>query len=104
MIENSLLLDRLRALLSDITGAPAAGLSRLSSQEDTRGWDSVANLSFITSIEEEFGVIINTQDVLRLHSLGDMESFLLSHGAHAGPAVHGGGQAEMPAPKEKGLS
>ncbi len=80
MAEAPPLLDRLKALLSDITGAKAARLDRHSNQQTTPGWDSVANLSLITSLEEEFGVIINTQDVLRLHSLGDIERFLCEQG------------------------
>lgn len=70
------LMSRIVALLSDVTGAPASGLGATSSQENTRGWDSTANLQFISSVEEEFGVLIPTSAAMRLRSVADMVAFV----------------------------
>lgn len=39
----------------------------------TPGWDSVATLGFIASIEEELGVSITTAEAMKIKSLGDVE-------------------------------
>ncbi len=71
---------RLAQLLSEVTGAPLDGISATSTPTNTRGWDSLTNLSFLGAIEEEFGVSISTADALRLQSLGDVASFLSARG------------------------
>lgn len=38
----------------------------------TPGWDSVATLGFIASIEEELGVSITTAEAMKIKSLGDV--------------------------------
>lgn len=76
MADEGQLLGRLIALLSDITGVPPGELGPHSTQQNTRGWDSVANLSFVASIEEEFGVSIPTATVMRLRSVADVLEFL----------------------------
>lgn len=70
------MLRKLMSLLSDVTGTPVDRLHPGSAQDDTPGWDSVANLSFIATVEEEFQVSIPTQEALRIHSLADMVRFL----------------------------
>jgi acyl carrier protein len=75
MIDGAVL-DRLKLLLSDVTGAPVDGLSEASSPANTPGWDSVANLGFIAAVEEEFNLTIRTADALELSSLGDMARFV----------------------------
>ena len=70
---------RLTQLLSEITGAAVDGLSETSSPANTRGWDSLTNLSFLGAVEEEFGVTISTAEAIRLQSLGDVAQLLRAH-------------------------
>jgi len=67
---------RLVQLLSEVTGAPVESLGEDSTPANTRGWDSLTNLSFLGAIEEEFGVSISTADALGLRSLGDVATLL----------------------------
>lgn len=39
-------------------------------------WDSVAYLSVIAMIDEEFGVVIDGKDFAQLKTLGDIENFI----------------------------
>jgi acyl carrier protein len=66
------LLERLTALLADVTGAPLASIGPDAAPGVTPGWDSVTQLSFISAVEEELGVSITTAESLTIKSLGDM--------------------------------
>lgn len=70
------LVRRLAALLGDVTGASPATLGPSSSPANTPGWDSVANLAFLTAAEDEFGVSILTQEAMQLHTLADFAQLL----------------------------
>jgi len=74
--------DRVRALLSYYSGAPESALDDKSSPLSTPGWDSVANLGLMSALEEEFGVTVSSEDVMRLRTLGDIVEFVA-----AAPAV-----------------
>lgn len=68
--------DRLRQLLAKNVDVPEASLNETSTAQNTAGWDSVANLSFMADIEDEFGVTVTTNDAMRMKSLGDIAAFL----------------------------
>ena len=76
MSSPDLVVARLAKLLSDVTGTPVAALSVASTPTNTDGWDSMANLTFIEAIEEEFGITISTAQALRMHSLGEIATFV----------------------------
>jgi acyl carrier protein len=75
---------RLRELLAYHSGAPEESLGASSTQQNTHGWDSVANLGLMAAVEEEFNVTIATKDVLNLHSLGDIAAYLEKHAPGGG--------------------
>jgi len=66
------LLERLTALLADVTGAPLGSIGPDAAPGVTPGWDSVTQLSFLSAVEEELGVSITTAESLTIKSLGDM--------------------------------
>ena len=74
------LIDRLLPLLADVIGASAAQLGPDTSQANTPGWDSVANLGFIAAVEDEFDVSILTAEAMQLKSLADMVELLQRKG------------------------
>ena len=74
---------RLTQLLSEITGASTATLGPESSPETTPEWDSLAMLSFVVAVEEEFDVVISTTEALRVHTLSNMARLLHDKGAMA---------------------
>lgn len=74
------IIEKLSRLLADVTGAPSEKLGPQSTPANTPGWDSVANLSFMVSVEEEFGVEILTNEAMQIRSLGDMAQLLRQKG------------------------
>jgi acyl carrier protein len=64
--------EQLAALLADVCGAPVSSLGPDAAPGVTPGWDSVTNLSFISAIEEEFGVAITTPESMAIKSLDDI--------------------------------
>jgi acyl carrier protein len=64
--------EQLAALLADVCGAPLSSLGPDAAPGVTPGWDSVTNLSFISAIEEEFGVEITTPESMAIKSLDDI--------------------------------
>jgi len=79
------IIAKLLALLADVTGAPLAQLRPTSTAADTPGWDSVANLSFIAAVEEEFGVEILTQEAMQLRGIMDVAALLARKGVTGAP-------------------
>jgi acyl carrier protein len=75
--------DRVRALLSYYSGTPESALDAQSSPLNTPGWDSVANLGLMSALEEEFGVTVSSNDVMRLRTLGDIVEFVAAAPAAA---------------------
>ncbi len=73
---NPALLSRLTAIVADVTGASPARLDAASGPGLTPGWDSQANLQIMVAIEEELDVVIPTQAVLTLRSLGEIARYL----------------------------
>jgi acyl carrier protein len=66
------LLERLAALLADVSGAPLGSIGLDAAPGVTPGWDSVATLGFIAAVEEELGISITTAEAMTIKSLGDM--------------------------------
>ncbi|HEX7939007.1 MAG TPA: acyl carrier protein [Gemmatimonadaceae bacterium] len=50
-------------------------------QSDVPEWDSLAHVSLILAIEEEFGVQVDAADAIELTSYDAVARFLESHGA-----------------------
>src|SRR5258707_14445189 len=75
--------QRLRALLSFYSGAPESAIARDARRDNTPGWDSIANLSLMAAVEEEFQVTILTGDALALRSLDEIARFVERQGAAA---------------------
>ncbi len=47
--------------------------------QDVDGWDSFAHINLILAIELEFGIRFTTSDVERMHSVGDLVTFIQQH-------------------------
>ena len=44
--------------------------------QDVDGWDSFTRVNLILAIELEFGIRFTTSDVERMHSVGDLVTFI----------------------------
>lgn len=50
---------------------PASSLSLASCAETTKGWNSLAHVEFVLSLEKEFGVKMEPKDILRIRTIRD---------------------------------
>lgn len=50
---------------------PAAGLSLASTAETVKGWNSLAHVEFLLSLEKDFGIRIGPKEILSVRSIGD---------------------------------
>jgi acyl carrier protein len=70
--------EQLAALLSDVCGAPVSSLGPDAAAGVTPGWDSVATLTFIGAVEDEFGIAITTAEAIAIKTLDDMARLVLA--------------------------
>ncbi len=63
------MLDRIRQIVAAITQNDVASVSTDSNSQNLDGWDSVAQINIIVSIEEEFGVAFSAEEMHALNSV-----------------------------------
>jgi long-chain acyl-CoA synthetase len=56
--------------------ASVEGLSLRSDAENTKGWNSLAHVEFLLGLEQEFGLRMSPQDIMKIRSLGDAVSIV----------------------------
>lgn len=61
---------------AQVFGVPVDTLHLSSEPANTRGWDSFAHLTLITSLESQFGVTLSARELLRVGTLADIADIL----------------------------
>ncbi len=78
--EISTVLSRLKlAFLNALELEPDTNYEGLAYRE-TASWDSVAHMQLVVAIENEFDVMLETEEVLALSSFGEAKKILVNHG------------------------
>lgn len=75
MIDTNQFLDNFRSILN----IKDRELGLEDKFRDMEEWDSLAFLSIMAMIDEEYGILINAAEFQELHTLGDVESFINQH-------------------------
>ena len=52
------------------------------SRDDIEEWDSLAHLMLINEVEETFQITINDDDILAIHTIGDLKRVLKKMGVN----------------------
>ena len=52
------------------------------SRDDVEEWDSLAHLMLINELEETFQITINDDDILAIHTIGDLKKILKKLGVN----------------------
>ena len=68
-------------LVADVLEVDPSSLDDASTRTSIEGWDSLAHITLITTIEETYGVVLSTEEVLEATSLGQIRRLLLAKGA-----------------------
>ena len=76
---------RLQAAFVKALGVPKDAPFDTLAYRQTKGWDSVAHMQLVAEIENEFNVMLDTDDVIGMSSYPVAVSILKKHGidAHA---------------------
>ena len=77
--------DRLTQLFAQGLGVAETGLSDDTSPENTPQWDSLAAMTMVTLIEEEFSVRLKARDVMRMRTIGLAREVLAEKGVALSP-------------------
>lgn len=75
--------DRVAQAFSTVLGIPAADIHDDLRYATIPQWDSVAHMSVIAALEDEFGVMIDMDDVIDMSSVAKAREILRKYGAEA---------------------
>jgi acyl carrier protein len=73
--------DRVREVVGEVFGMPAAEVPPDASPENVPAWDSLHHLELMMAIEMEFGVQVSSDAMTALLSLEAIEEYLREQGA-----------------------
>lgn len=68
--------SRLNIVFQDVFDDPGIQVRDDMTAEDIEGWDSVAHITLILSVEEAFGVRLNAAEIGKLSNVGAMIDLL----------------------------
>ncbi|GIJ51683.1 acyl carrier protein [Virgisporangium aliadipatigenens] len=75
--------DKLQTVFSETLGLPAEVDWSALAYRKVPEWDSVAHMQLVGEIEEAFGVMLDTADVLGMSSFAAARDILSKHGVAA---------------------
>lgn len=67
-------LERLNDVFRSVFDDESIELTDETTAQEVDGWDSVAHISLIFAVEEEFGIKLSAGDLKKLDSVGDLRS------------------------------
>lgn len=72
---------RLKQILRDIFEDDALDVTADTSADDVEGWDSVAHISLVFAIEEEFGFQFTSGELESMRNVGDLQDVITRKGS-----------------------
>jgi acyl carrier protein len=73
-------LERIQRVFRDVLDDESLELSRDTAPAGLPGWDSLAHVNTLFSVEEEFGVQFSTSEFNRMATVGDLADALAMKG------------------------
>lgn len=61
-------MDRYNSIFMETLGLPPNFLPENIARNETKDWDSVGHISLITKLEDEYGILFDTTDILKFNS------------------------------------
>ena len=68
--------ERLQRIARDIFDNPGLLLTEATAARDVPGWDSLAHVNFVFSVEEEFDVQLSEDEFAGFATIGELERML----------------------------
>ena len=76
--------QRVQEIIADVTGNTVAAIDENASHETVNGWDSLAQINIIVTVESEFGVTFSPEDMHALNNVRAICDALQRTSAKAG--------------------
>lgn len=76
-------LDRLQCVFQTAFALPGNTDWDALAYAETAGWDSVAHMALIAALEDEFDIMIDTDDVIGMSNFAKARAILAKHGVAA---------------------
>jgi acyl carrier protein len=70
----------LRSIFAKALAIPLTDVTDQVAYNSTPQWDSVAHMALVAALEEQFGIFIDTDDVIDLSNFGKAVDLLRKHG------------------------
>ncbi len=67
---------QLNEIFEDILEIDNINLTSSTTADDVEGWDSLAHISLITSIERHFKIKFSMNEIVNLHNVGNLVSLI----------------------------
>ena len=68
------------SFVAGILDVPPASLSLATAYESIPQWDSVAHMTLIAAVEDEYGIMLDTDDIIDMSSVGKAKAILQKYG------------------------
>ena len=69
--------EKLNTIFQDVFDDPDITVQAETSAEDIEDWDSLAQISLIVAVEEEFGIKFSVEEATSMKNVGEMVQFIL---------------------------
>lgn len=71
-MSNEEIYEKLEEIFQDVFDDEDIKLEPTTSAADIEDWDSLAQISIIVAVQDEFGVSLNVNEATSLHNVGEM--------------------------------
>jgi acyl carrier protein len=68
--------------LEDATQSMPGAIKADTVLRSLEGWDSLAFVSFISAVDERYGVMLAAEDLMACHTVADLHHLLISRAGH----------------------
>ncbi len=72
--------ETLTRLLANVFGMRETEVSLDLKKDDIGNWDSLRQMDLVTSLEREFNIVLELDDIIRINSFGDIVTVLTEKG------------------------
>ena len=67
-------------LVAGILGVPTEELSLESGPENLSKWDSLAQITIVSAIEQQYKITLSMPEILSIRSISDLQELIEKHG------------------------
>lgn len=77
MTDTNEILNRLVGVFRQLFGDDSLSLSRETTAQDVKGWDSLMHINLIVAVEREFKIRFTTREITTLRNVGDLVDLIV---------------------------